>query len=86
MIRQSDSIALSTLPGCPRFSRPKGKVKYRLRRKKRVSARRLWMELCIADKDVWRIMKNDLLQNSNGSIAFQWLNDQMEKNCKLGSN
>ena len=44
MIRHSGSIALSTLPGCPRFVRKKGniqKVKYCLHRKKTVSARKL---------------------------------------------
>ena len=47
MIRQSGSIKLSSPPGGPRFARTKGniqKIKHRLRRKKRVSARKLSME------------------------------------------
>ena len=63
MIRQSSSNAVSTLLGCPRFVRTKDnirKAKYRLRRKKGVSARKRWMELGISDKSVRRIMKNDL--------------------------
>ena len=55
MIRQSGSIALSTPPDCPRFVRTKGnirKVKYDLRRKKRVSARKRSMELGISDRSV----------------------------------
>ena len=51
MIRQSGSIALSTLPGCPCFVRTKSniqKVKYCLRQKKTVSTRKLLMELDMA--------------------------------------
>ena len=63
MIRQSDSIKLSGPPGGQRFARTKGniqKVEHRLRRKKRVSARKLSMKLGISDRSVRRIMKNDL--------------------------
>ena len=47
MIRRSGSIKLSSIPGGPRFARTKDniqKMKHRLRRKKRVSARKLSME------------------------------------------
>ena len=47
MIRQSGSVKLSSPPGGPRFARTKDniqKVKHRLRRKKRVSVRKLSME------------------------------------------
>ena len=47
MIRQSGSIKLSSSPGGRRLARTKGniqKVKHRLHRKKRVSARKLSME------------------------------------------
>ncbi|CAF4320388.1 unnamed protein product [Rotaria magnacalcarata] len=63
MIRQTDSITLSSPPGCPRSARTKEniqKVKHRLRRKKRVSALKLSMELDISDRSVRRILKNDL--------------------------
>ena len=63
MIHQSDSIALSTPSGRPRFVGKKGsiqKVKYRLRRKRRAPARKLSMEFGISDRSVRRIMKNDL--------------------------
>ena len=46
-IRQFGSIKLLSPPGGPRFARTKGniqKVKHHLRRKKRVSARKLSME------------------------------------------
>ena len=61
MIRQSSSTALSTPPGCRYFIRTTGnigKVKYRLRRKKRVTARKLLIELGISDRSVRQIMKN----------------------------
>ena len=63
MIRQSGSIKLSSPSGGPRFARTKAniqKVKYSLRRKKRVSARKLSMKLGIYERSVRRIMKNDL--------------------------
>ena len=47
MIRQSSSIKLSSPPGGQRFERTKGNiqnVKHRLRRKKRVAARKLSLE------------------------------------------
>ena len=58
-IRQSGSIKLSSPPGGPRFARANGniqKVKHRLRRKKRVSAPKLSMELGISERSVRRIM------------------------------
>ena len=64
MIRRSGSVTLSSPPGCSRLIRTKENIqkgKYRLRRKKqRVSARRLSMELDISQTSVRWIMKNDL--------------------------
>jgi hypothetical protein len=63
MIRQSGSIDLSSPPGCPRLARTKEnirEVKCRLRRKKKISARKLSMELDISQTSVRRILKNDL--------------------------
>ena len=63
MMRHSGSIKLSSPPGGPRFARTKGriqKVKYRLRPKKRVSARKPSMDLRISERSVRRIMKKDL--------------------------
>ena len=62
MIRRSGSVKLSSSPGGPRFARTTGniqKVKHRLRRKKRVPARNLSMELGMSERSVRRIMKND---------------------------
>ena len=63
MIRHSASIKLSSPPDGPRFPRTKGsiqKVRHRLRRKKRVSTRKLPMELRICERSVRRVMKSDL--------------------------
>ncbi|CAF3343269.1 unnamed protein product [Rotaria socialis] len=63
MILQSGSITLSSPPGCPRLARAKGnirKIKNRLRRNKRVSARKLSLELDISETRVRRILKSDL--------------------------
>ena len=63
MIRRSGSITLSKPSGPPRLVRTKDniqKVKNRLRRKKRVSARKIAMELDISERSVRRIMKSDL--------------------------
>ena len=60
MIRRSDSIKLSSPPGGRRFATTKGniqKVKRRLRRKKRISARkfsterRYFQEKCLANNE-----------------------------------
>jgi transposase len=58
MIRQSGSIQLRTPPGCPRLARTKQNIqkgKKRLRRKKRISTRKLSMELDISERSVRRI-------------------------------
>ena len=63
MIRRSGSITLSKPPGCPRLVRTKHniqKVKHRLRRKKKVSTRKISMELDLSEPSVRRIMKKDL--------------------------
>ena len=90
MIRRSGSVKLSSPPGDPRFARTKGniqKVKHRLRRKKRVSARKLSMELDIFQRSVRRIMKKDLELRPYKKVIEPLLsNDQKEKICKLGSN
>ena len=63
MVCQSLSIGLSLPSGCPRFVTTKGyipKVKYCLRRKTRVLARKLSMERSIFNRSVRQIMKDDL--------------------------
>ena len=63
MIRRFGAIKLSSPPGRPRIVRSKEnirKVKDRLCRKKRVSARKLSVELDISERSVRRILKNDL--------------------------
>ena len=89
MIRQSGSIKLSSPPGGPRFARTKGniqKVKHRLRRKKRVSARKFSMELGISERSVRRIMKNDLWLRSYKKVIEPLLsNDQKIKRKKIAN-
>ena len=60
---RSGTITLSKPLGGSRLARTKKniqKVKNRLRRKKKVSARKISMELDISERSVRRIMKNDL--------------------------
>ena len=64
MIRETGSIELSTSPGRSRTIRTKEsikKVKHRLNRKKKVTSRKLAVELNISRTSVRRILKNDLL-------------------------
>ena len=83
MIRRSGSIKLSCSP------RTKGniqKVKHRLRRKKRVSTRKLSMELDISERSVRRIMKNDLgLRPYKKVIEPLLSNDQKIKRKKFAN-
>lgn len=63
MIKETGAIELSSPPGRPRIIRTPGtiqKVKNRLKRKKRVSARRLSKELDISQTTIRRILRNDL--------------------------
>ena len=63
MIRNTGSINLLTPTGCPRLVRTKQmmqKVKTRLNRKKRVSTRKLAIELDVSRRSVQRILRNDL--------------------------
>ena len=63
MIRRSGTMTLSKPLGGPRLARTREniqKVKNRLRRKKKVSTRKISMELHISERSVRRIMKNDL--------------------------
>ena len=63
MICQTGTINLSSLPGCPRLVRTKAnikKVKDHLRRKSRVSTRKIAMELDILRIGVPQILKNGI--------------------------
>lgn len=63
LIRETGDINLSKPPGCPRIVRTKSmihKVKNRLKRKKRISCRKLAKELDISERSVRRILKHDL--------------------------
>ena len=63
MVRRSGSIQLTGTRGGPRIVRTKEnirKVKTRLQRKKRVSVRKLSMELAISATSIRRILKEDL--------------------------
>jgi len=63
MIRETGSIDLATSSGRPRIIRTKKmvqKIKNRLKRKKRVSSRKLAQELDISKTSVLRVLKDDL--------------------------
>ncbi|CAF1508915.1 unnamed protein product [Adineta ricciae] len=63
MIRETGSINMSTSPGRPRTIRTKKtiqKIKTRLKRRKRVSSRKLAHELDISRTSVRRILTDDL--------------------------
>ncbi|CAF2094995.1 unnamed protein product, partial [Rotaria magnacalcarata] len=63
MIRKTGSISMATSPGRSRTTRTKAmiqKIKNRLRRKRRVSSRKLTQELDISRTSVRRVLRNDL--------------------------
>ena len=63
MLRDTDSIELSSSPGRPRIVRTKGtitKVKNRLQQNKSISARKLAKEFNISRRSIQRILRNDL--------------------------
>ena len=92
MIRQTGTISLSSPPGCPRLVRTKAnikKVKDRLRRKSRVSARKIATELDISRISVRRILKNDIGLRPYKKIMELSLSDDQRssgKNLQIGSN
>ena len=76
MIHQTDTIGLSSPPGCARLVRTKAnikKVKDRLRRKSRVSVQKIAVEFDILRISVQRILKNDTglrpYKKNNGSLT-----------------
>ena len=86
MVCQSNSIALSILSGYSRFIRTKGniqKVEHCLRRKKRVSIRKLSMELSISDRSVRQTMKNDLGLHSSLVDVYELQNNSETMNYKI---
>ncbi|CAF1494370.1 unnamed protein product [Adineta ricciae] len=89
MIRRSGGIKLASPPGRPRIVRTKEnirKVKNRLRRKKRVSARKLSMELDISDRSVRRILRNDLGLRPYKKIIEPALSDDQKVKRKQFAN
>ncbi|CAF4301541.1 unnamed protein product [Rotaria magnacalcarata] len=89
MILQSGSITLSSPPGCSRLARTKGnirKVKNRLRRKKRVSAQKLSMELDISERSVRRMLKNDLGLHPYKKVVEPLLSDDQKIKRKKFAN
>ena len=86
MIRETDTIELSTLPGCSSIIRTKEsitKVKDRLNRKKIVVSRKLAVQLNISRPSVCRILKNDLLLRPYKKIAEPVLNDEHKEKTKM---
>ncbi|CAF1481933.1 unnamed protein product [Rotaria magnacalcarata] len=89
MIRQYGSIKLSSPPGRPRMVRTSEnirKVKNRCRRKRRVSARKLSMELDISERSVRRILKNDLGLRPYKKIVEPALSDDQKIKRKQFAN
>ena len=89
MIREAGSIELSTSPGRSRTIRTKEsikKVKHRLNRKKKVTSRKLAVELNISRTSVRRILKNDLLFRPYKIIVEPLLTDEHKEKRKKFSN
>ena len=89
MIRETGSIELSTSPGRSRTIRAKEsikKVKHRLNRKKKVTSRKLAVELNISRTSVRRILKNDLLLRPYKKIVEPLLTDEHKEKRKKFSN
>ena len=89
MIRQTDSIKLSSSSDGPRFTTTKTniqKIKHCLRPKKRASARKLSIELRISERSVRRTMKNDLGLRPYKKVIVPLLsNDQKIKQKKFAN-
>ena len=89
MIRETGSIELSISPDRSRTIRPKEsikKVKHRLNRKKKVTNRKLAVELNISRTSVRRILKNDLLLRPYKKIVEPLLTDEHKEKRKKFSN
>ena len=89
MIRRSGSITLSGPQGCPRLVTTKAtiqKVKHRFRRKKRVSARKIAIELDISARSVRRILKNDLGLSAYKKVIEPSLSDDQKVKWKQFAN
>ena len=90
MIRQFGSLKLSSSSGRSRLVKTKEnirKIKNHLRRKGRVSARKLSVEFDIYERSVWRILKVDLGLRPQKKIVELALSDDQKKTiCELGSN
>ena len=89
MIRETGSIELSTSPGRSRTIRTKEpikKVKHRVNRKKKVTNRKLAVQLNISRTSVRRILKNDLLLRPYKKIVEPLLTDEHKEKRKKFSN
>ena len=75
MIRETDSIELSTSPGRSRTIRTKESIK-------KVTSRKLTVELNISRTSVRRILKNDLLLRSYKKIVEPLLTNEHEEKRK----
>ena len=91
MIRESGAIQLSTSSGRPRAIQTKQsiqKVKQRLTRKKKISTRKLALELDISRTSVRRILKDDLHLRSYKKVVEPLLTNEQklrEKSFRIGS-
>ena len=89
MIREAGSIELPTSPGRSPIIRTKEsfkKVKHRLNRKKKVTSRKLAVELNISRTSVRRILKNELLLRPYKIIVELLLTDEHKEKRKKFSN
>ena len=87
MIHQTGTISLSSPPRCPHWVRTKKnikKVKDRSRRKSRVSARKIAIELDIGRISVRRMLKSDIeLRPNKKTMELPLSNDQRVKRKNL---
>ena len=89
MIHRFGSIKLLSAPSRPRIARTSEnirKVKNRWRRKGRVSARKLSMELDISERSIRRILKNDIGLRPYKRIVEPALSDDQKIKRKQFSN
>ena len=89
MIRETGSIELSTSAGRSptiRAKEPIKKVKHRVNRKKKVTSRKLAVQLNISRTSVRRILKNDLLLRPYKKIVEPLLTDEHKEKRKKISN
>ena len=85
---RSGTVTVSNPPGCSRLTRTKENIQQIpfTPKERRISARKLSMELGISQRSVWQIMKNDLELRSYKIVIEPLLSDdQTIKRKKLAN-